>query len=144
MPSRTPGNIGAAALPAIASKADMETATSVLVAVPPGRAQNHPGVAKVWVFFDASSGTPLIRESYNVTSITDGGAGLFTVNFTTPFSSVTYAMIGFGRPDTSAVAGISNFPVTMTQVASITMWQLAPSNVLTDFAMNTLACWGDQ
>ena len=144
MPSRTPGNIGQAPLPAVASKADMESETSTTLASPPARIKNSPGVAKVWVFFDASSGTPLIRESYNVTSITDFGAGAFTVNFTTAFSSVTYAMIGFGRPDSSAVAGISNFPVTMTQVASITMWQLAPSNVLTDFAMNTLACWGDQ
>jgi hypothetical protein len=37
--------------------------------------------AKAWVNFNGT-GTVAIRESGNVSSITDGGAGIFTVNFT--------------------------------------------------------------
>jgi len=53
-------------------------------------------VAKAWVMFDASSGTPTIRQSFNVTSITDNGVGDFTINFTTAFADAYYAVAGCG------------------------------------------------
>jgi len=37
---------------------------------------------KAWVNFNGT-GTVAIRASYNVTSITDNGLGLYTLNFTT-------------------------------------------------------------
>jgi hypothetical protein len=45
---------------------------------------------KAWVNFDGT-GTPAIRASYNVSSITDNGTGDYTVNFTTAFADVNYA-----------------------------------------------------
>ena len=52
------------------------------------------GVAKAWVNFDGS-GTVAIRDSFNVTSITDpGGAGDYTVNFTTAFANTNYTAVG--------------------------------------------------
>lgn len=38
--------------------------------------------AKAWVMFNGT-GTPAIANDFNVSSITDGGVGLFTVNLTT-------------------------------------------------------------
>lgn len=46
---------------------------------------------RAWVNFDASSGTPAIRSSFNVTSITDNGVGDFTINFTTAMPNANYS-----------------------------------------------------
>jgi len=47
---------------------------------------------RAWVNFDGS-GTPAIRSSGNVSSITDNGTGNFTVNFTTAMPDTEYATI---------------------------------------------------
>lgn len=48
-------------------------------------------LAKVWVNFNGT-GTVAIRSSGNTSSITDGGVGLYTVNFTVaqPDGSISY------------------------------------------------------
>jgi bifunctional ADP-heptose synthase (sugar kinase/adenylyltransferase) len=51
------------------------------------------GSAKAWVNFDGT-GTVAIRESFNVTSITDNGTGDYTVNFTTAMTDANYSMAG--------------------------------------------------
>ena len=48
------------------------------------------GTAKVWVNFNGT-GTVAIRDDNNVTSITDGGTGLYTVNYTSNMSDANYA-----------------------------------------------------
>jgi len=48
--------------------------------------------AKAWVNFNGT-GTVAIRGSYNVSSITDNGAGDYTVNFTTSISDANYAAV---------------------------------------------------
>lgn len=77
-----------------ATQAEMETATATDRFVPPGRVQNHPGVAKAWVTFNGQ-GTLAVTESYNVSSVTDNGTGDYTVNFTTNFGSSGYALAGW-------------------------------------------------
>ena len=47
-------------------------------------------VAKAWVNFNGT-GTVAIRASYNVSSITDGGTGRYTVNFTTAMPDANYS-----------------------------------------------------
>lgn len=47
---------------------------------------------RAWVNFDGT-GTVAIRASGNVSSITDGGAGNYTVNITTAMPDVNYAAI---------------------------------------------------
>lgn len=91
----------------IATQADQETGTSVTKAVTPGRQQYHPSAAKAWVVFDASSGTPTISTSYNVTSITDNGVGDFTINFTTAFSSANYAAVCTAGSGTAATVYVA-------------------------------------
>ena len=51
------------------------------------------GSAKAWVNFDGT-GTPAIRASYNVSSITDNGTGDYTVNFTNALPDANYSVAG--------------------------------------------------
>jgi hypothetical protein len=58
---------------------------------------------RAWVNFDGT-GTPAIRASGNVTSITDNGTGDYTVNFTTAMPDANYSVV-----TTSTIqAGVSN------------------------------------
>ena len=52
--------------------------------------------AKAWVNFNGT-GTPAIRASFNVTSITDNGTGDYTVNFTNALSDANYAAFCGGQ-----------------------------------------------
>ena len=84
-----------------ASQAEMETGTSLLKAVTPGRQHNHPGHPKFWAFVTVSGGTSTLTTSYNVTSITDSGEGILTVTIATDFSSANWApFVSVQRPDT--------------------------------------------
>lgn len=74
-----------------AAQADQEAGTSAVVAVTPSTQKYHPSAIKAWVRFDASSGTPTIVSSYNVSSLTDNGVGDTTINFTNAFSSNLYS-----------------------------------------------------
>ena len=51
------------------------------------------GTAKAWVNFNGT-GTVAIRQSGNVSSITDNGTGNYTVNFTTAMPDANYAATG--------------------------------------------------
>jgi hypothetical protein len=50
------------------------------------------GIAKAWVNFNGT-GTPAIRGSFNVSSITDIGTGNYTINFTTAMPNANYAVV---------------------------------------------------
>ena len=47
---------------------------------------NQARIAKAWVNFNGS-GTVAIRESYNISSLTDRGTGLYTLNYSSNLSS---------------------------------------------------------
>jgi hypothetical protein len=49
------------------------------------------GIAKAWVNFNGT-GTVAIRDSFNVSSITDNGTGDYTVNFTTAMPNANYGI----------------------------------------------------
>ena len=49
-------------------------------------------VAQAWVNFNGT-GTVAIRDSHNVSSITDNGTGDYTINFTNNMANVTYATV---------------------------------------------------
>ena len=53
------------------------------------------GAAKAWVNFNGI-GTVAIRESFNVSSITDNGTGDYTVNFTNAMPDVNYTPVMSG------------------------------------------------
>ncbi len=47
------------------------------------------GTAKAWVNFNGT-GTVAIRDSYNISSVTDNSTGNYTVNFTTAMPNANY------------------------------------------------------
>ena len=51
------------------------------------------GLAKAWVNFNGT-GTVAIRESFNVSSITDNGTGNYAVNFTNAMPDTSYSCVG--------------------------------------------------
>ena len=57
--------------------------------------------ARAWVNFNGT-GTVAIRDSGNVSSITDNGTGDYTVNFTTAMSDANYVGVGQGSQVTTA------------------------------------------
>jgi hypothetical protein len=56
---------------------------------------------RAWVNFNGT-GTVAIRASFNVSSITDNGAGDYTVNFTNAMPDVNYAVTGMSRSTSSS------------------------------------------
>ena len=73
------------------------------VSVPTATVVN--GSAKAWVNFNGS-GTVAIRDSLNVTSITDQGTGDYLTNYTNSFAAADYSAncnLGYGSTTREAV-----------------------------------------
>ena len=54
------------------------------------------GRAKAWVHWKGT-GTVTIRDDYNVSSMTDAGAGSYTINFTNAMTTANYAAVGMSH-----------------------------------------------
>lgn len=69
---------------------------------------SNTNTCRAWVNFDGT-GTVAIRGSFNVSSITDGGTGIYTVNFITAMPDANYSTVANGKTDdnTTAQASIS-------------------------------------
>lgn len=65
---------------------------------------------RAWVNFDGT-GTVAIRAQFNVSSITDGGVGRYTVNLTTAMPDVNYCVVTGGW-DGSAPMSVYSRPST--------------------------------
>lgn len=75
-----------------ATDAEVTTGTDTSRVPPVSSMVYHEGICKAWVNFNGT-GTVAITGSYNVTSITDGGVGLYTVNFTTNMANANFAAV---------------------------------------------------
>ena len=51
------------------------------------------GTAKAWNNIASSGGTPSINDSFNVSSITDNGVGIYTSNLSAAFANTSYVQI---------------------------------------------------
>jgi len=70
---------------------------------------------RAWVNFNGT-GTVAIRDSGNVSSITDNGTGDYTVNFTTAMPDVNFCAVGSQSDDSTANAGVEVNPATTTTI----------------------------
>jgi len=69
---------------------------------------------RAWVNFNGT-GTPAIRASGNVSSITDNGTGDYTVNFTTAIADANYSVISSaegGNSNGNPPYQRGNYPIT--------------------------------
>lgn len=56
-------------------------------------------IVKAWVTFSSAVATPVIKDAFNVSSLTDNGTGDITVNWLVAFSTTNYAaIVGSGHP----------------------------------------------
>jgi hypothetical protein len=69
---------------------------------------------RAWVNFNGT-GTPAIRAAYNVTSITDGGTGTYTVNFTTALPDANYSIVSSCRDSGVSAAFASTASTNASQ-----------------------------
>jgi len=80
------------------------------------------GSAKAWVNFNGT-GTVAIRDSFNVSSITDNGTGDYTANFTNALANANYCPVESsgtsGMGPTSVVRSLSFLSFTTTSVRVI-------------------------
>lgn len=135
----------------LAVQSEMETGTDVARAVTPGRQHYHPSAAKCWVVWGT---TTTIDASYNMTSITDNGAGDWTLTIATDFSSANYVAVStsYDAPTddllvapafstaTAKAAGV----IRLIQVRIIGSAGVPASMSLADPTKNHVAMFGDQ
>lgn len=93
-------------------------------------------LCRAWVNFDGN--TNVIRGSYNVSSITDTGTGIYSINFTNALPDTNYTFVGqMGFPDGATtsllnVELLSNTPISST----MTTTSLAIETVYRDSGIN--------
>jgi hypothetical protein len=90
------------------------------------------GTAAAWVNFNGT-GTIAARDSENVSSLTDNGAGDYTVNFSN----------AFGAADYSAVIASTNIPAATTTSFFSSAVPPTASNALLSFAGSSSGTPGD-
>ena len=96
------------------------------------------GLAKVWVKYNTSH---TVGDSFNVTSVTDGGTGRGTVTIATNMNSVHYC-VGFSSsvPGSPAVNGLR---VATIATGTYTTQQVNNSGGYTDSALHMTTVQGD-
>jgi len=87
-----------------------------------GGASVENRICSAWVNFNGT-GTVAIRDSYNVSSVTDNGVGLYTVNYTSALPNIDYTMVGsagtYGSTYWHAgVVAIDSFAATPSTVST--------------------------
>jgi len=132
----------AATVAGAATQTEMEAATSSAVFSAPAVQQYHPGHPKGWVYYDQLTG-PSVVASYNVTSVTDSGTGLFIVNWDVDFSSANYSTVAStsGAGGGNSLVGIGE---TGTKAAGTTQFGTVQAAAQIDRNNNSVAAYGEQ
>ena len=129
----------AASGPSQANQAALEAETNEDTYAPPDLIKHSPGVAKVWVQWEAS-GAHSMAGSYNMTSVTDGGgAGDSDHLFNVDFSANTYSVATCGETDRL----ISTSGATIA-VGGVTFFTTNTGGTRQDTINNEAVCYGDQ
>jgi len=91
------------------------------------------GIAKAWVNFNGT-GTVAIRDSFNVSSITDNGTGDYTINFTTAMPNANYAWSYGSNNSDDSFAAPANATIFKTTTANQTASSLRIMTTLNNAA----------
>jgi hypothetical protein len=138
-PTGPPGATGPPVDPA--TQTQMEAAASSAVGATPSNTVYHPGVAKGWVLFTISGGTPTISVDFNTTSVGNpAGDGTWTVNWTNAFSGSNYAVVSGGSSTNDR--GVTTQSRTASQV-QVNIFDANGIAINTITALN-IAAFGDR
>lgn len=102
------------------------------------------GTAKAWINLNGAASTPVARDSFNVSSVTDRAAGRYTVNLTAAFGAADYACASNGNA-TAGDANLSAFPATVANNKGTSAFWLEIFNgsSYVDASVVDCAAWGD-
>ena len=95
------------------------------------------GLAKVWVQFDGTASGAASRDSLNVGSMTDGGTGNYTVNFSNNMSNDDYASAGIGN--TMAITSEAVTTSTINVLSANSSGSLADVTIMATSILGDLA-----
>lgn len=129
----------------IATQAQMETATSVIKTVAPGRQHFHPGHPKAGGNFDGTGAPAFAAGDYGMGAITDHGVGNYTPAFDTAFDGTTYWLAGFAR----SASASANFGLVSAgsgddkAAGSMEIRTFRSGGAETDFAEVAVTFWGN-
>lgn len=123
-----------------ATQSDQETSTSTSTYVSPGRQQYHPSASKAWCKITFSGGTPSAAASYNISSLTDNGAGDTRSNFSVAMSSANFVAV-VTKSDSTAIANTAHIEGRTTSYVGTRTTNDA--GAATDMPVE-VACFGDQ
>jgi hypothetical protein len=90
--------------------------------------------ARAWVNFNGT-GTVAIRASGNVTSITDGGIGIYTVNFTNAMPDVNYVTLLTGTPPTDNLGVVCSKNAGTYSTSAVQIRSGTPGVAFEDFSI---------
>ena len=102
----------------------------------------NKGRAKAWVNFDGR-GTVAIRDSFNVSSITDNGTGAYSVNFATAMPDANYSAVSMSQYDntyttTTGGSGV-NIEIARTTYSTTQLHVICASYNSTLYDIKTVA-----
>lgn len=127
-----------------ASQAEVEAESSVDKYVPPDLLKYNPGTAKVSIVMDGT-GTPSVTSGFGVSSITDNGAGDYTLNFSTAFSSANYVVQISVEPSAANSTNYNGVVKRGTRATGSVGIQVGTvTSVLEDLDNIYVTIWGDQ
>jgi len=126
-----------------ADQAAVEAASSTIKFVSPGRQQFHPSAAKCWVHAGITGN---IIASYNISSVTDTGTGVATINISTDFSTANWCCVVGGLGPSSILTDAKHISCTAMLAGSIELsaFDSAPNPNLEDPTAYFMAGFGDQ
>lgn len=100
-----------------------------------------------WVSWNGT-GTVAVRDSYNVSSITDNGTGDFTVNFATPMASANYSF-SYTVGGSVNVINMASGSTTAPTVSALRVTSVSAAGIgtganfqMTDFPINNVQIFG--
>ena len=126
-----------------ANQTAIEAETNQDTYIPPDLLKHHPGVAKGWVTVDCT-GTVTVKESYNVSSVTDTTTGEFVVNWNVNFSSAEYCVAVSGKSETGGNERGFQVDEGIAKAAGTCPIETWAASTLIDPERLFVMGWGDQ
>ena len=102
--------------------------------------ENNNRITKAWISFNGS-GTVAVRDSYNVSRVTDTGTGNFTLNFSSAMTDTNYCAVGMSDANNGENITVQDSILTTTTLGIVT---IASNGVaVADSTMNNVGIFGN-
>jgi len=142
-PLAHPASDTLAGLLEIAVQSEMEAASSLGLAVVPGRQHHHPGHPKAGGNFNGGGTPTFVSGDYGMGAITDHGTGDYTLALDTAFADTNYWANGFARSTSTSLAVIAADSGATKTTSAFRVHTGTNSNSTADLPEAGINFWGD-